>query len=183
MHKSLAALALGLTLATGALAQDTRFHARLEGFNLNGQPVATNATGTANVEIIDGGTAVKFRVNVAGIRNLWMAHIHIAPRPVEVTDPAGPVAFWFVGGPPPGTNVSETINGRLAEGYIITNADVVSWDATDPQDRTVQGLIAAIGEGRASVIVHTNDLNAATTALVGGDSPGGELRGTLKQAR
>jgi hypothetical protein len=50
----------------------------------------------------------------------------------------------------------------------------------DPLSGTIEGLVMAIEEGRASVIVHTNDLNPATTALVGGDSPGGELRGTLR---
>jgi hypothetical protein len=181
MKKALLAFALAIGLTGQAFAdRGGRFHARLEGFNLNGLPVATNATGTAQVEIIDGGTAINFRVNVAGIRNLWMAHIHIAPQPVNVTDPAGPVAFWFTGGPPQSTTLKETVNGRLAEGYIITNGDVVSWNAADPLNATVEGLIKAIEEGRASVIVHTNDLNPATTALVQGDSPGGELRGTLR---
>lgn len=180
MKAALIALALTLGIAAPAYAdRGGDFDTRLQPFNLNGLPVDSNATGTAKVEVIDGGTAIKFRVNVAGIRNLTMAHIHIAPQPVEVTDPAGPVAFWFVGGPPSGANLSETINGRLAEGFIVTNGDVVNWSATDPLSGTVEGLIKAIEEGRASVIVHTNDLNPATTALVAGDSPGGELRGTL----
>lgn len=181
MRHILMTLALGLAVAGSAYAQRAvHYDAHLQGFNLAGLPVATNATGEARVEVIDGGTALKFRVNVAGIRNLWMAHIHIAPAPVQVTDPSGPVAFWFVGGPPQGTTVTETINGRLAEGFIITNADLVSWSAADPLNGTIEGLIKAIEEGRASVIVHTNDLNPATTALVAGDSPGGELRGTLR---
>jgi CHRD domain len=181
MKKTLLAFVIGVAAMGGAYAQRSmQFDAHLQGFNLAGLPVATNATGEARVEVIDGGTALRFRVNVAGITNLWMAHIHIAPVPVQVTDPSGPVAFWFVGGPPQGTTVRETINGRLAEGFIITNADLVSWSATDPLNGTIEGLVKAIQEGRASVIVHTNDLNPATTALVAGDSPGGELRGTLR---
>lgn len=57
------------------------------------------------VEVIDGGTALALKIKVAGIDNLLMAHIHVAPAPVEVTDAAGPIAYWFVGGPPAGTTV------------------------------------------------------------------------------
>jgi hypothetical protein len=157
-----------------------RFKAHLEGFNAGGAAVATNATGEAKVEVIDGGTALNFRVNVAGIENLLMAHIHVAPEPVELTGPAGPVAFWFIGGPPPDTTLAERVNGRLAEGYIITNGQLVSWDTEDPLDGTVEGLITAIEEGRASVIVHTDDQDPDTPTGVQGDSRAGELRGTLR---
>jgi hypothetical protein len=56
--------------------------------------------------------------------------------------------------------ISEPINGSLARGYIVTDADLASG--------TVADLIAAIRVGRASVIVHTVE------------SPAGELRGTLR---
>jgi hypothetical protein len=87
-------LALGSLAAGNALAdKPMRFDAKLFGFNAGGAPVATNALGGASVEVIDDGTAIKFKVNVAGIDNLLMAHIHISPVPVQLTDPAGPVAF------------------------------------------------------------------------------------------
>lgn len=182
MKKLVAAFSVAALTAGSALAADRvqRFDTHLEGFNLNGLPVATSATGEARVEVIDGGSALNFRVNVAGIRNLFMAHIHIAPQPVTVRDPSGPVAFWFVGGPPPQGTLSEMVNGRLAEGFIITNSELVSWNTNDPLDRTIEGVISALREGRASVIVHTSDGNPDTTALVGGDAPSGELRGTLR---
>jgi hypothetical protein len=104
----------------------------------------------------------------------------VAPEPVEVSDPAGPVAYWFVGGPPPNQTVTERVNGVLSRGYIITDGDVEVWDATDPAAGTVQGLIEAIAEGRASVVVHTDDLNPDTPTGVAGDSRAGELRGTLR---
>ena len=171
-------LGLGYFLAgTSHAAKPIRFHAQLSGFNAAGTPVDTAATGNAMVEVIDGGTALEFKVTVAGIDNLLMAHIHVAPAPVMLTDPAGPVAFWFTGGPPPGSVVSETVNGRLAQGYIITDGQVISSDFIDG---TVQGLIAAISEGRASVIVHTDDLNPDTPTGRAGDSRAGELRGTLE---
>jgi hypothetical protein len=181
MYKILFALALGLSVVGNAQADNPiRFKAHLEGFNAAGIPIPTRATGQARVEVIDDGTALSFRVSVAGIENLLMAHIHVAPEPVEITDPAGPIAFWFTGGPPPGTNLTERVNGRLAEGFIITDGQVVVWDINDPAAGTVQGLIAAIMDGRASVVVHTDDLDPDTPTGVAGDSRAGELRGTLQ---
>lgn len=182
MYKVLLAIMLGLTVAGNAQAdKPIRYKAHLEGFNAAGEPIPTRATGQARVEVIDGGTALSFQVNVAGIDNLLMAHIHIAPEPVEITDPAGPIAFWFTGGPPPGTTLTETLNGRLAEGLIITNGQLQSWGDPDPTlDGTVAGLIHAIDEGRASVVVHTDDLDPNTPTGVAGDSRGGEIRGTLQ---
>ena len=102
MRMLLIILALGSFVAENALAEKPeRFDAKLFGFNAGGAAVATNAQGRASVEVIDDGTAIKFKVNVAGIDNLLMAHIHVAPAPVQLTDPAGPIAFWFTGGPPP----------------------------------------------------------------------------------
>ena len=181
MRTLLFVLTLGCFVAGSALAdKPMRFDAKLFGFNAAGTPVATNAQGRASVEVIDGGTAIKFKVNVAGIENLLMAHIHISPAPVQLTEPAGPVGFWFVGGPPPGTTNTETVNGTLAEGYIVTDADLTSWDPSNPAAGTIPGLITAIREGRASVVVHTDDLNPDTPTGVAGDSRAGELRGTLQ---
>lgn len=181
MRTILLALALGCLAAGNAFAdKPPKFDAKLFGFNAAGSAVATNAQGHASVEVIDDGTAIKFKVNVAGIENLLMAHIHIAPVPVDLTGPAGPIGFWFVGGPPPGTTNTEPVNGTLAEGYIVTDADLVSWDPSNPAAGTIAGLITAISEGRASVVVHTDDLNPDTPTGVAGDSRAGELRGTLK---
>lgn len=181
MRTLLLILALSSLMVGNARAdKPMQFDAKLFGFNAGGAPIATNAQGHASVEVIDGGTAIKFKVNVAGIDNLLMAHIHISPVPVQLTGLAGPIGFWFVGGPPPGTTNTETVNGTLAEGYIVTDADLISWDLSDPAAGTIPGLITAISEGRASVVVHTDDLNPDTPTGVAGDSRAGELRGTLQ---
>ena len=166
---------------TSEAAKPMRFQAQLAGFNLQGATVDTAATGHAKVEVIDGGTALEFKVTVSGINNLWMAHIHVAPQRAVLTEPAGPVAFWFTGGPPPGTVLSETLNGRLAQGYVISDGQVVDWDGDlGPVAGTVAELIAAIEQGRASVIVHTRDPEGQIPAGTAGNSPPGELRGTLE---
>ena len=158
---ALSLVSLGI-VGTAVAGPPMRFDAQLSGFNAGGAVVDTNATGVAKVEVVDGGTAIYYQINVAGLEGAFMAHIHVAPEPVTLTDPAGPVVFWFFGGPPPvaADAVTERINGSLARGYIVTGADLASG--------TVSDLIDAISEGRASIIVHTTD------------SPAGELRGTLR---
>lgn len=167
MKKTIAfTCALGLLFAGATLAdKPQRYKAQLAGFDLTGAPVATAATGHARLEVIDGGTALAFRVNVENFDNLLMAHIHIANGPVMVTDAAGPPVYWFNGGPPPGDTVAETVNGRLAQGYLFTASQL---DSPRADVTTVEELIAAIDEGRASVIIHSSDF------------PLGELRGTLQ---
>jgi hypothetical protein len=190
MTWTILALVLGLALAVNAYAdRPMRFDTHLEGFNAAGQPVATNATGQAKFEVIDGGTAVQFSINVAGIENLWMAHIHVAPEPVEITDPAGPIAFWFVPTTPPappaaGVNVEERLQGNLTSGLIMWDQQLVGPllpDPMNPENTGIQGLIKAMDEGRASVVVHTNAFGNPDFPLGGaGNSPPGELRGTIR---
>ena len=182
MKKTILVLALVLTLAVAVNADANgpiRFRAHLEGFNLNGQPVDTNATGQAVFEIVDDGAAIKYRINVAGIENLWMAHIHVAADPVDITDPAGPIAFWFVpttppAPPPAGVNVAERLQGNLTSGLIFSDGQLLNGD-------NIQELITAMSEGRASVVVHTNAFgDPAFPAGGAGNSPPGELRGTIR---
>jgi len=189
MGRILVIAAAALLFAGAAQAQtSTHFKAHLDGFNLAGVPVDTNATGQAQFEVIDGGTAVRYRVSVAGIENLFMAHIHIAPAPVTVTDPAGPIAFWFVPTTPPaapsaGVNVAERLQGSLAEGIIMWDDQLqgpLAPDPMNPDGTGISGLIRAMEEGRASVIVHTNAFGDPNFPLgSGGNSPPGELRGTI----
>jgi len=90
MRNTLFALTLAFSLiGSAAAAKPLKFDANLFGFNAGGVPIATTAQGRATVEVIDDGTALNFRVKVAGIDNLLMAHIHISPVPVQLTDPAG----------------------------------------------------------------------------------------------
>lgn len=190
MGRILVIAAAGLVAAGAAQAQtSTHFRAHLDGFNAGGAPVATNASGQANFEVIDGGTAVRYRINVAGIENLFMAHIHVAPAPVTVNDPAGPIAFWFVPSTPPappapGVNVAEPLQGNLASGLIMSDAQMVGVLAPDPGNpggTGISGLIRAMEEGRASVVVHTNAFGDPAFPPGGaGNSPPGELRGTIE---
>jgi hypothetical protein len=154
---------VGLGLATAVFAdQPIRFDASLVNFNAGGAPTNSNAAGQATVEIVDDESAIYYQVEVAGLTNAFMAHIHVSPVPVQATDPAGPIIFWFFGGPPPsgGNAIEERINGSLARGYINADSNLASGTLAD--------LIAAIKEGRATVVAHTTQ------------NPAGEIRGTLR---
>lgn len=179
---------IGVTIVGAAFGGPApQFTAHLEGYNAGGVPVATNATGQANLWVIDGGTAIRFRVNVSGIENLWMAHIHVAPAPVSVTDPAGPIVFWFTPSTPPAppaSNLEERIQGNLVSGLIMSDEQLVGAlapDPGDPEGTGIQGLIKAMQEGRASVVVHTNAFGDPNFPVgEAGNSPPGEIRGTIE---
>lgn len=163
MFRGMALLAGGLVMMASAHAgPPMRFDAHLQGYNASGVPVKTSAVGQAKVEIVDGGTAIYYQVEVAGVDNAFMAHIHVANAPVQLTEPAGPPVFWFFGGPPPsvGNAIRERINGSLARGYINADSDLTGG--------TLAQLAEAIMEGRASIILHTTQ------------NPAGELRGVLQ---
>ena len=81
-----------------------------------------------------------------------------------LTDFSRPPVYWFNGGPPPGDTLAETINGRIAQAYLFTASQL---DSPRPDVTSVEALIEAIKQGRASVIIHSSDF------------PTGELRGTL----
>lgn len=189
MRNTLIAFAFALGAATCVAASDVpRFNAHLAGGDLNGNVIATRATGEATLAVVDSGTAIRFQLNVAGIRNLWQAHIHVAPvGPVFTNQPVGPIVFWFVPTIPgaPNSNVAETVQGELSAGFIMTDAQLTGpllFDPNNPATTGIAGLIKAIQERRATIVVHTSDLNNANnrTPGVAGDSPAGELRGLIE---
>jgi hypothetical protein len=193
MKKTMLALMCVLGIATAAAADDhgnngATFRARLVGGDLNGNIIATSANGEAKLTLINNDTAVRFEVQVQGIRNLWQAHIHIAPQgPVLPNQPVGPIVFFFVPTIPgsPNSNVPQVVDGEISGGFVFSNAQLVGpllFDPNNPQTTGVAGLIKAIREQRATIVVHTSDLNNANnhTPGVAGDSPAGEIRGLIQ---
>ena len=191
MRKTMTAFALALGIVTIAHAQDPlHFRAQLVGGDLAGNTIDTRATGQADLDVIehDSGTAIRFRMNVAGLDNLFMAHIHIANTgPVANNQPVGPIAFWFVPTVPgtPNSNVANDTEGSLSAGYIMTNAQMVgplAFDPGNPATTGIAGLVKAIRERRATIVVHTSDLDGTNNQTPGltGDSPAGELRGLIQ---
>jgi hypothetical protein len=139
----------------------TNFSATLTGAN-EVPPVPTTATGTADLSL--NGSQITYTINVTGLQNPVVAHIHIAPEgengPVRLNlcgtgDPQPPCA--------PGAAV-------LATG---TNGTTVGQPPI-----TFDSLLSAMRTGGAYVNVHTD--NGQPPSNTGpGDMASGEIRGQV----
>jgi hypothetical protein len=121
-------------------------------------PVDTNARGVATFELSKDGTELSYRLIVANIENVTMAHIHLAPAGQN-----GPVVVWlYPEGPPPQLIPGRT-NGVLATGAITSN------DLVGPLvGASLDDLLDEMRDGNTYVNVHTNQF------------PGGEIRGQIR---
>jgi CHRD domain len=154
---------LGLTLAPSAFAGDN-FVAPLSG-DEEVPARDTQAVGVAKFKLSDDGAALKFKVNVAKIENVFAAHIHCGAAGAN-----GPVGVTLFSGAPGGGRV----NGTLAEGTITAPDAGNGCGWADLGD-----VLAAIDSGDTYVNVHTND-GVAPPNTGPGDFPGGEIRGQIR---
>lgn len=146
-------LALALLTAMSAAARPLNFRTHLSG----GQevpPVVTQAQGQAIFQVNSAGDAMRFKLIVANIEDVFAAHIHCAPA--GVNGPVG-VTLFFV---PPTDPVS--VNGILSQDTITAPDDgnTCGWE-------TLADVVTAIQSGDTYVNVHTT----ANT--------GGEIRGQI----
>jgi hypothetical protein len=122
----------------------------------------THAQGQAIFQLNDAGTELHYQLNVANIKNVFMAHIHLGPAGVS-----GPIVVWLYPSAPPAMPIPGRTDGTLAEG-VITAANFVGPLAGHP----FRELIDAIEAGNTYVNVHTNDfVDPPNTGP--GDFPGG----------
>ena len=138
------------------MAKATTFVAHLSG----GQEVPENdsrATGQAIFELGMDGDVLKYRLIVANIEDVRMAHIHAAQPGMN----GGVVAWLYPASPPPVLLPGKT-NGVLAKGSIKSENLVGSLNGMEVSD-----LVDLIKEGGAYVNVHTENF------------PGGEIRGQI----
>jgi hypothetical protein len=158
-----ALLIASVAYASPVAAATQDFTARLSGEH-EVPPRATDATGVANFQLSEDGTALSFTVRVSNIENVVAAHIHCAAKRVN-----GPIGVTLFMAAPGGGEV----NGTLAKGTIT---------APDPGNgcgwADLAAVVAAMNSGNAYVNVHTNDgVDPANTGP--GDFPGGEIRGQI----
>lgn len=150
-----AMLGAGVGAARG---RNRNFRTHLSGDN-EVPSVETTAQGQAIFQLDRSGDELEYKLIVANIDDLLMAHIHLG-----APDENGPVVVWLypADGPPP-----ELIEGRfdgvLAES-TISDGDLVGPLEGEPLDE----LLSAIRSGNAYVNVHT-------TA-----HPAGEIRGQIR---
>jgi hypothetical protein len=113
--------------------------------------------GVAKFQLSADGGEMAYRLNVANIENLLMAHIHLAP-----VGENGPVAVWLYPDGPPPQLIEGRFNGVLATG-TITDADLVGPLA----GMTVADLVQQLEAEMGYVNVHTTQY------------PPGEIRGQI----
>lgn len=133
------------------------FRAHLSGDQEVPTAVETNATGQAIFQLSKDGTELSYKLIVANIDNVRMAHIHVAAAGVN-----GPVTAWLYPSAPPMMVIPGTTNGILAEG-VITAANLLGPLAGKP----LSALVELMQAGNTYVNVHTNAY------------PPGEIRGQI----
>ena len=168
-----------LITAGGVLAAAMNFRAHLDE-SFAAVPVLDNvdslAQGQAIFQFNDDGT-IYYKLNVANIENIFMAHIHLIPAPGQ--SGLGAIVVWLYprSCPPPGPTSPLYLKGRtdgvLAEG-VITDADLQSASGIT----TGEQLRQAMAEGKVYVNVHTNDFVAPPNTGPG-DYPAGEIHGPI----
>lgn len=165
-------LMLLLILATTVVwAASRNYRTHLAGRNEVPPPgvvIDTHAQGQAIFQLSEDGNELHYKLIVANIENVLMAHIHMAPAGQN-----GGIVVWLYPSAPPGVSIPGRFDGVLAEG-TITAANLVGALAGHP----LSDLIDAIESGNAYVNVHTNDFVDPTNTGPG-DFPGGEIRGNL----
>lgn len=121
--------------------------------------VETRGQGQAIFRVSPCGTAIYYKLIVANLEDVTMAHIHVA----EVPGGDGPPVVWLYPDGPPPVEILGRTQGVLASG-IFTADNFVG----PLLNMEMSELIVAIREWRAYVNVHTTQ------------HPTGEIRGYLK---
>ncbi|MEX0987991.1 MAG: CHRD domain-containing protein [Bacteroidales bacterium] len=139
-----------------ATAVMQNFRAQLSGLN----EVPSNdsrARGEAVFMYDAGMDAVSYKLIVANLENIRMAHIHAAPAGVN-----GGVVAWLYPASPPPSLIEGATSGILAEGVITADQLVGSMAGMSISD-----LVDLMNSEEVYVNIHTNQF------------PGGEIRGQI----
>lgn len=149
-----AALAI-VAVVPAAVAANPQLNFRT---HLSSDAAGTDSAGQGQgiVRFSADGESVYFKVNVANIEDVTMAHIHVAATPGG----DGPPVLWLYPDDPPPMLIEGRVQGTLGAG-TATAADLVGPLA----GMDLEALRTAILEGRAYINVHTSAV------------PGGEIRG------
>lgn len=121
-------------------------------------PVATQASGQAVFELSDDGTMLKYKLTVANIENVNMAHIHLGAAGTN-----GPIVVWLYPSAPPPVLKPGITTGVLAEG-TITAENLIGPLAGKP----LSALVDVMKAGDTYANAHTTQ------------NPDGEIRGQIR---
>ena len=150
-------------MAVNAITDDRSYSAELGG-DQEVPPVTTAASGSASIDLVEGGTKLEYTIATIGLSNVVAAHFHLAPA----GENGGVVAFLFGPVAAGGGVLGEAITGEL------TSADLVGELAGFPLDVLVEEIEA----GNIYINIHTND-GIEPTNTGEGDQASGEIRGQL----
>ena len=142
--------------AQRALVAKSMFVASLSGPDAG---VSTRGAGEASFRFLPDGESIQYRLNVANIQDVTMAHIHVAPNAGE----NGPPVVWLYPTAPPPALIPGRTQGSLGAGVFSATSLVGPMTGMSLDD-----LREAFVAGRAYVNVHTTR------------HPGGEIRGTIR---
>jgi hypothetical protein len=159
---TLVSLVLALLLvAAGPVAADSlTYSAHLYG-GAEVPAVTTRAQGQVIFRLSDDGTLLRYKLIVANIEDVRMAHIHLGAPGAN-----GGVVAWLYPGGPPAVLIPGRSDGVLAEG-VLSNSNLVGALA----GKTISDLVGEFQAGNAYVNVHTTAHG------------GGEIRGQIPPAR
>lgn len=123
--------------------------------------VTTSAGGSATFTLGKDGKAIHYKLNLDGIENVTMAHIHA----VGEGGKPGPVIAWLYPAAGGGPALKEgKFSGAIAEGDITSDKLAGPW-----KGKSVKDLFEEIEYGKALVAVHTKQ------------NPGTEIWGVHKE--
>ncbi|MBI1296250.1 CHRD domain-containing protein [bacterium] len=144
--------------AAAAPGNSRNFVAHLSGDNEVPNAVITQAQGQAIFHVSKDGSEISYKLIVANIEDVRMAHIHLAPAGSN-----GPVVAWLYPSAPPLQLIPGRTNGILMQGTLRA-ANLTGALA----GATIADLVDAMAAGNTYVNVHTVA------------NPGGEIRGQIR---
>jgi hypothetical protein len=133
----------------------------------------SRARGNAVFQLSRNAETMSFRLIVANIENVTMAHIHLGASGAN-----GPPIVWLY--PSVDARAPAPSGGGRTQGVIGTG-EFAATDFVGPlAGATMAELVEVLRAGNAYVNVHTND-GADPSNTGPGDFPGGEIRGQIRQ--
>jgi hypothetical protein len=145
-----------LALVGGVFAAQTNFRGHLSGGMIVPLQVDSQAQGQAVFKLSEDGQSISYKLNVANVDHVFMAHIH----QFTGVGQNGPIIVWLYPSPTPGPGApTGRVDGTLVQGTFGPD-DLVggfTWDQ----------LLDMLRSGDTYVNVHTTE------------NPGGEINGLL----
>ena len=129
---------------------------------------ASAGQGQSSFQLSQDGQSIDYKLNVANIENVFMAHIHMGPAGAN-----GPIGVWLYPSTTP--NVRGPVGQGRFDGRIVSGTFTAANFVGPFAGKTIAQVWELIETGGAYVNVHTDD-GVAPANTGPGDLPGGEIR-------